>query len=258
MKRKILSFAICICMVLACVVGFVGCGSKLSIEDANEEFNQLENIDVLMDAFDENGHNAENIALTSALMYLAGGGMALETFEEIEDGTIENTPTEIWQKVKGGYIYAAKTGETWNAMKYTVTRGKDFIKIEANDGTNVSSYKFSFDKNYIKAEYYGKESEVEMSGTFEWRKVNDKEYIQAYLKSGENQKLLQVQYTIKTEKDIEATTAFDTKIKYDVSSVIAYDVKMEDTITEAPKSMKSIKLNNFITAGEGVTSWKVA
>ena len=59
MKRKILSFAICICMVLACVVGFVGCGSKLSIEDANEEFNQLENIDVLMDAFDENGHNAE-------------------------------------------------------------------------------------------------------------------------------------------------------------------------------------------------------
>lgn len=44
MKKRIFSFAICLCMVLACIVGFVGCGSKLSYEDAYKKSMRVENL----------------------------------------------------------------------------------------------------------------------------------------------------------------------------------------------------------------------
>lgn len=194
--------------------------------------------------------------------------MGIYEFAEIEDGEWRNEATEIWQKTKNGYIHASYDDdmEAWSSEKYVIIRKSDSIKIVKtiveDDATTEMTYKISFAKNYLKAEEITKVTPKEgdaiiTTSNFEWRKSGDKEYIQGYTDEGKTKTVLKAQYTVKTEKNVEATKAFDTKLTYNKVTITAYDIKSEE-VTSAPKSLKSAKLKTFIVAGEGVTSWKAA
>lgn len=267
MKKKIFSFAICLCMVLACIVGFVGCGSKLSYEDAYEKTMRIKNVMTFAEALG-GGDNASFVAdVYSAMTPAMGVSMALSELIDLENGEWINEATEIWQKTKNGYIYAhadeVDGNLVWQTTKYVITRKSDSIKIVStgicDDVTQEGTATISFAKNYLKAETTTKVTPkvgdaTTTTSTFEWRKSGNKEYIQGYTKEGETQEVFKAQYTVKTE-NVEATKAFNTSLKYDKVSIISYDIKSE-TVTVAPVSLKNAKLATFIVAGEGVTSWK--
>lgn len=184
----------------------------------------------------------------------------------VENGMLTSDETSVYQKTKNGFIIAYNSDDEWSATKYVITRKSDSIKIvETEDGetsTYETTYVISFAKNYLKAEVIKKVTPKEGNATtttsnFEWRKSGNKEYIQSYIDNGETKTVLKAQYTVKTEKNVEATKAFDTKLTYDKVTITAYDIKSEE-VKSAPASLKSAKLATFLVAGEGVTSWKAA
>jgi len=244
--KKLLSFMICFCFVLASAFTFVACGNeKVSIDDTMDRIEETSapagSFMTLLSSQQWNEQQEPIVEATSSYMrMLSGINTFLTMLDLFNDGEYSNDLHDMGVITKDGNTYTFTDGE--DITKVVVKSGKDTLTLTVDE---TSTLKYTLAKNYLRIDA----SETSEGETFQaWAelKVNkNNHYYQLVMKEDETYNVINFKYnfTLTEVGDAEYAT------------INSFSTIAKTGETTEPSSIKGLKDYETYATGEGAVTY---
>ena len=248
--KKLFSFMICFCFVLASAFTFVACGNeKVSVDDASDE---VEEVQVETFAFttllrqeaDSQSRSPQERGIITAVR---GGLNGLTSFasyivllDTFNDGKYNAEEYEMGEITKKGNTYTVT--DDGDVTKIVVKSDKNSLTLTINE-TNIIKYTLA--KNYLKIEVDYTYGTSTTKAYAEIKEVGNNHYYQLVQIEEETYNVVNFKYNF-TEVEVgEVETA----------TINSFSIVVKDGETTKPTSIKDLKNYDAYATGEGAITY---